>query len=51
MLYMNSTDCSKVAIHECRRKMTRFLIQSGADVDTLEPRHPEDYGWLDRDSM
>ena len=39
MLYMNSTDCSKCAIHKSRRKMKRFLIRSGADIDTLEPRH------------
>lgn len=33
------TDCSKFALFRCRRKMTAFLIQSGADVDTLEHVH------------
>ena len=33
------TDCSKFALSRCRRKMTAFLIQSGADVDTLEHVH------------
>ena len=37
-LHRYSTDCSKFALYKCRRKMTRFLIQLGADVDTLEPQ-------------
>lgn len=39
---MNSTDCGKFALYRCRRKMAKFLIQSGADVDTLEPPHALD---------
>ena len=37
-IYEYLTDFIKFALYRCRRKMTKFLIQSGADVDTLEHR-------------
>ena len=45
MLQSKTTDFSKFAIHKVRPKMIRFLIQSGADVNTLEPPFTKKFMW------